>query len=827
MAGERGDCIAINKAISAARSSDEVLQLVRDTQALNLVNCVTALGRIAKLASGRDDRLAKHVAGLTDRAAECFSSDQCQTRHISQALWACAKLRLRPGRLLDAVLKCASKMQPAWFKPMEVSMAVWALGKITAEDCAASSFVARLLPSALARHREFDPQGLANIICGVASLGVHAGAGPSTVGRLMSSLRGRLSEFCPQEVANSLHGLAKLGARLDECEGIACEARQVLRARLPEYSPQQLANAAWAATKLLELSRRQEDRDALDFWGLFATSVQERVAEFNAQEISMVSWAAAQALSSGNRPDVTDITRLSNAIGDAVCKFASDLDAQQLATITLALTKLGCESRDTLKTLAKAARVRMSAFNAQDLDNLASGFSRHELQFRSPKLVAALARAGAALMRRQRMPPRNMANLLMAVAKLVSTCKEACDGTEELAVAAAKQMSKERLAEFNLRDLANAAWGLAIMQHTLPKCMKRIGRQAAKSLERGRFNAQEMSKLLYAMGQSGVQCAELEAAAGAQREISFHFAAPVAEVKVQQILGGTQREFLVREETGAIAGNGGALFEDAFVLAEWLARQASPASCNVSCLPQMLREQGSWRGLSLVELGAGLGLCSIVGQRLGMRVIATDGDETVLDQLHVTADLNDARLEGGAGGHQLKTAVLKWGAESPLKMLNLQRPPDLVVATGCVYGREASVWSDLVETLVHLSGPHTLVILAHGNGAAPGVHQLRGDFYDKCAPHFIVARAPQQSLHPEHPSVQLHFLVRRPATCGGTRGAGDVGEGEEIASRAGGNPGVDCKGGTDLEPEKAGKRENRSWSHAGEKHKKTRKNRDR
>ena len=755
--------IAINKSIGAARSVEEVLGITSDESALNLVNCVTALGRIAKLAppAGRREL---GVVSLVHRTAELFTSDQVQTRHVSQALWACAKLKLRPENLLEAVLQRACKMQPSWFKPMEVSMTIWALGKLAGDDCAAASFskfVASLLPSALARNREFDPQGLANVISGVASIGAPA----STVGKLVHSLRGRLTEFCPQEVANSLHGLAKLGARFDECDGIAIEAKEVICAQLLEYSPQQLANAAWATTKLLEVIKRQEDRDALDFWGLFAAPVEARVAEFNAQELSMVTWAAAQALSSSNRPSMADINKLSSGVGDAVCNFATDMDPQQLATITLSLTKLGCASREALKTLAKAARGLIHAFNAQDLDNLASGFSRHELQFRSPKLVAALAKAGAAIMGQQRMPPRNMANLLMAVAKLVSTCKEECDGTEELAAAAAEQMTKERLADFNLRDLANAAWGLAIMQHSQPKCMKRIGRQAAKSI--GKFNAQEMSKLLYAMGQSGVKCKELEAAAGAQREIAFSFAAPVGEVKVRQILGGTQREYLVREETGAIAGNGGALFEDAFVLAEWLARQRSPARSGVSCLPATLCELESWKDLCLVELGAGLGLCSLVGQRLGMRVTATDGDETVLQQLRVSAALNHARDEPGARGRVLQTALLKWGADSPIDILDLDRPPDVVVATGCVYGREAGVWSDLVDTLVRLSGPHTLVILAHGNGAAPGVHQLRGDFYDKCAPYFFVSRAPQECLHADHPCVQLHFMVRRPTSFDG------------------------------------------------------------
>ena len=113
---------------------------------------------------------------------------------------------------------------------------------------------------------------------------------------------------------------------------------------------------------------------------------------------------------------------------------------------------------------------------------------------------------------------------------------------------------------------------------------------AARAL--GGFNAQETSKLLYALGVSGVRCGALEAAAAQQRAVSFCFAPPVGDVCVQQMIGGTQRAFEVREETGAIAGNGGALFEDAFVLADWLARCPAPAAVDAAGMPAALRARG-------------------------------------------------------------------------------------------------------------------------------------------------------------------------------------------------------------------------------------------
>ena len=43
-------------------------------------------------------------------------------------------------------------------------------------------------------------------------------------------------------------------------------------------------------------------------------------------------------------------------------------------------------------------------------------------------------------------------------------------------------------------------------------------------------------------------------------------------------------------------------------------------------------------------------------------------------------------------------------------------------------------------------------------GAAPGVHQLRGSFYELLSPSFDAAVLPAD---PEHPGCQIHCLVRR------------------------------------------------------------------
>jgi len=312
-----------------------------------------------------------------------------------------------------------------------------------------------------------------------------------------------------------------------------------------------------------------------------------------------------------------------------------------------------------------------------------------------------------------------------------------------------------------------------------------------------------------------VRVAALETAAGASRLLSFGFPEPVGQLKLTQCFAGTQRDATQREATGTIAGNGGALFEDAPVLAHFLAKHPSPAlmskallgdsngvqDANKSALIKVFRalkktaaisDSNDWSNVRCLELGAGLGLCSMVCTRLGMRVVATDGDASVLEAMKANTQRDSdaaatATTTSKLAQGKLLAHLLQWGdAESIEQVKNLgsgeirgendekddevdgigsedngvgsdNKSFDLIIATGCVYGREVRVWQQLVDTLVALSTPnHTLVLFAHGTGAAPGTHALRGEFYALADPWFYVGRAPPMSSnHADHPGVQV------------------------------------------------------------------------
>merc|ERR1712216_87788 len=107
----------------------------------------------------------------------------------------------------------------------------------------------------------------------------------------------------------------------------------------------------------------------------------------------------------------------------------------------------------------------------------------------------------------------------------------------------------------------------------------------------------------------------------------------------------------------------------------------------------------SWKGKRGVELGAGLGLPSIVAANLGAKMIATDGDDMVVHLL-------GKNMERTAPSCQVKK--LLWGTQAALEL----KQHDFVLAADVVYGSDSAVWDALLETIRALSGSSTLVVIA-------------------------------------------------------------------------------------------------------------------
>ena len=220
-------------------------------------------------------------------------------------------------------------------------------------------------------------------------------------------------------------------------------------------------------------------------------------------------------------------------------------------------------------------------------------------------------------------------------------------------------------------------------------------------------------------------------------------------------------------------------------------------------------------GMRVVELGAGLGLTSLVACLLGAEVVATDGDAAALQQARANFVRNigtganasldamgvSAQIHGSLGVGQsatssstsrepaqqdwlrcgdttgdsannrhgvprrgnITTAVLRWGDERAARAL---RPPfDLVIAADVIYGYDregdrTATFQALLSSLLQLTGPRSLVVLAY----VPR-RPTEKAFFSALWRHFEGAALERSALHPDfiHTKMELIVLRRRQA----------------------------------------------------------------
>jgi len=128
---------------------------------------------------------------------------------------------------------------------------------------------------------------------------------------------------------------------------------------------------------------------------------------------------------------------------------------------------------------------------------------------------------------------------------------------------------------------------------------------------------------------------------------------------------------------------------------------------------------GAWGSetLTCVELGAGLGLPSIVAARHGFRAVSTDGDPSVLSLLeeNLRSNLPEGSTMGAGGedGQQVHVELLDWSDfDSSKREQDSDRHPvlahleecggrgaDLIILSDVVYGATRAGWGPLLRTV--------------------------------------------------------------------------------------------------------------------------------
>ena len=246
-----------------------------------------------------------------------------------------------------------------------------------------------------------------------------------------------------------------------------------------------------------------------------------------------------------------------------------------------------------------------------------------------------------------------------------------------------------------------------------------------------------------------------------QRAFAFDNNEVTFTIKIQQDPGGY---VAVGDGTGKVT------WGSAFVLADLLQR-SEQVSSFVPEFPDNLQTR------SVVELGAGLGLCSIVCSKVGAKsVVSTDGSESILQLLQRNADANLSPREQST----LETRQLKWGdaaaAADLLKSEILATGIDVVLMADVAYQRNAAAWPLLVQTVTTLTeeqnisdaSPKRSPVVLWAHAARDDESRVDSDRFrrDLMAPLrrlFLVNQVDSALLHPAYrkSNVSVYVLKRR------------------------------------------------------------------
>ena len=579
---------------------------------------------------------------------------------VSNAAWAFATLGAsarddsHETTLLCLFSAIETKARGGAFNAQETANALWAVARLAAAGADAEEEEANVAARTEGQKNRgdvvdvFDSEALRSARAAASALAA------STTGSWFERQR-RGGGLESQHVANIAWACGKLGLASDArvAEAVAAAAA----AAAPAANAQELSMIAWAMAEFpasafaagadgesAERTETETNSRLRPVAAAFASRAAEGVASPQQLATTARAFAKLGALDSG----------LMDAVAEAVLALPGPPEdrvlPQDVANLLWAFAKLGLGEEEThvraFGALAAAARARLRA--ARKSSNETCSEARKSSKRASE---ASVHPANATYSSRQ----------LTTVVWSHGALAHVADAKTLDALVSAVRWA---LPELSARDLSDAAWAFAALGVTSaqkPKLVARMGRAARRRLEK--FNAQELLKFLGAFERLGGSDSKLAEAAAKKRSTRYDFPAlarvfsgdgggvsasddsrtpgdfsaaesafcsvTLASTTPRSFKGTSKEQSRVDDSCGGWGrGNTGvALWEGSFVLAEWLSRQTDPRRSKdvTAAAGEAWGGDDGWRGKTGVELGAGLGLPSIVASKLGVEMIATDG----------------------------------------------------------------------------------------------------------------------------------------------------------------------------------------------------------
>ncbi|PNW72730.1 hypothetical protein CHLRE_15g638956v5 [Chlamydomonas reinhardtii] len=380
-----------------------------------LANALYALGKLREdqqqRGSGWDPTSSPHLNALASAVASrlrAASGHGFEPQHVSNSLWACAKLGYRDSDLLRPLAEAAAALAPD-MNAQGLANSLWALEVLGCTGPAFRAVLETLCGAALRQLRTpkeaeaFKPQHLSNIL--LALEGLQLGGKQSerlAAAVAVEAMRRGFAGCNPQELSNSAWALAKMGygagatpKAMEQCPWYAAAVAAAQRPGvMASAKPQAWANLLYA----LALVRHQPPPALLDAGAAAA------MQRGKAQECANTLWALAvlQLRNAGLEAAVC------GRLGELLQREPESLVAQALCNSLWALAVLaggGVPASPAASALAPAlvreAVRRREEFQTEELRQLWQ--AQHELGgevaealARSPDLLAAMEAAVSA-----------------------------------------------------------------------------------------------------------------------------------------------------------------------------------------------------------------------------------------------------------------------------------------------------------------------------------------------------------------------------------------------------------------------------------------------
>ena len=261
----------LNGKLARAGPQDLHALVIEHGKIMNVVNCATALHRLAKCAPNSELRLghseghwkktwslalARSEGGVLDetqvdalcaRTAARMGAEEVSARSLTSIAWAVAKLRLPHAELLAALsAQAAVQLRRRALDAFGIANVVWALATLREVHEADAALLDACAEAACAMPGAFKPQELTNLLWGFATLKRRHGP---LFEAMAATATARIGEFTPQGLSQTVWAYAKLNLAKHTLLLAAADAASP-RGTMARYDPQSIATLGWSFANL-------------------------------------------------------------------------------------------------------------------------------------------------------------------------------------------------------------------------------------------------------------------------------------------------------------------------------------------------------------------------------------------------------------------------------------------------------------------------------------------------------------------------------------------------------------------------------------------------